>query len=248
MSTNRIVLYRSLVTIGAISGSVFTGCASSVPASGFLSDYAHMERVENTAPIWDYVDRGTGVEKMQIEIWADRRNLDALDNYDRVLLDPLVFELTRGPTVERVGADRVERIVATEREQLTQMLGDRHVVVDQPGEGVVRIRRAVTKLRPQRAYDPPDRDKLPQKAFMNSRPGVVTTELEMVDSLTGERIAAAVIRARGNYRDTEAPEGIYEQPKSLVRCTGALLRFFLDRAHGIAPDSTSTETNGPKGN
>jgi len=113
------------------------------------------------------------------------------------------------------------------------------VVVDQPGAGVVRVRRAVTKLRPQRAFQTPDRDKLPEKAFLNSRPGVATTELELVDSLTGERIAAAVIRARGNYLDTDADKGIYEQPKIGLRCVGALLRFLLDRAHGVASDSTS---------
>jgi len=206
-----------------------------------------MERIEDTAPIWDYVDRGTGVEKIQIEIWADRRNLDALGNYDRVLLDPIVFELTRGPSAERVGAERIERVVATEGEEIRQLLGDRHEVVDQPGEGVVRVRRAVTKLRPQRAYMTPDQDKLPEKAFLNSRPGVVTTALELVDSLTGERIGAAVIRVRGSFLDTDTSKGIYEQPKSGLRCTGALLRYLLDRAHGVAPESTSNEINGAGG-
>ncbi len=121
------------------------------------------------------------------------------------------------------------------------------MVVDQPGAGVVRVRRAVTKLRPQRAFNTPDRDKLPEKAFLNSRPGVVTTEMELVDSLTDERIAAAVIRVRGNYLDTDTSKGIYEQPKSGVRCVGALLRFLMDRAHGDTSDSISNETNGQVG-
>jgi hypothetical protein len=70
----------------------------------------------------------------------------------------------------------------------------------------------------------------------------LTTEFELADSLTGERLGACVIRIRGNYLDTNPEKDIYDQPRRALKCTASFLRFLMDRAHGELPDTMSDES------
>ncbi len=248
MIFNRKSVCGSLFLLGGTGWITFAcGCASGPPASGFLTGYEYLKRSDKTARVWDYVDKGTGANRLKIQIWVDRRNLSALKNYDHILIDPLVFDFLDHGQATRIDVERRERGAEFDRQAILQRLGQRYPLVDEVGPGVLRIRQAITALTPQRVYQQPDRNKLPEKAFVNSRPGTLTTESELVDSVTGERLAAAVIHTRGSYLDLNAEQDIYKQARRGLRLQANLYRALLDQAHGVVSGSTSNETNGQGG-
>ena len=65
---------------------------------------------------------------------------------------------------------------------------------DAPGEGVARVRIAVTDVRPSK----PLFDIVPHSKILGLNQGGATIEAEMVDSVSGEQIVAMVDRGWGN--------------------------------------------------
>ncbi len=209
------------------------GCATGMSKSGFLADYSGFEEAPEDAPIWRYVDPDGRKHQMEGRIWADRRNMDALGNYERVMIDPVVVHFRKGAEGTWVSPERLDKVTKYIRDALVSALEDRYPIVDEPGEGVLRVRLAVTDLRPAQKYRTPDADQHAFKAWANSRPGAATTEGEAIDSVSGERVAALITSARGSQYDAmDEGQDPWKNTKRSVTGLATFFRRLMDEAHG----------------
>jgi hypothetical protein len=208
------------------------GCATSMPRSGFLSDYSGFKEVEENALIWSYVDPDGGREELHARIWVDRGSWQALGNYDRIIVDPVVVHLKPGSTGAWVSAQRLDEMTRHMHDALISAVEDRYPVVDEPGQGALRVRIAITDLFPGYAYATPDPDKHPVKAWANSTPGGAATESEAVDSVTGERVMALITSVRGSYYDSlDDQRDRWESSKEAIDGISRCFRRLMDEAH-----------------
>ena len=106
-----------------------------VPAevrSGFLQDYDRLEKVPDEEAVLRWVNTEAD--------WTQ---------YDRFLVDPVQFRVP--PAYKDQGQPPAEAVVAMTRyfrEAVVRELATQYQVVDEPGAGVMRIRIALTSLKP----------------------------------------------------------------------------------------------------
>jgi hypothetical protein len=175
-----------IVVLGAILGA---GPASNAVAqegdSGFLRDYARLQESKDTAG-------------KTIRAWVSPKFTP--DNYNAVLVDPIVFYPEPRPS-ERVSAESLKQMLAYANELLRNTLGKRFKVVDSAGPGVVRIRLAFSGVAAKgEGLKPYQYVPLAFVATMASRAAkggapqraVIVAEVEATDSATGELIGMRV--------------------------------------------------------
>jgi hypothetical protein len=207
------------------------GCATGPPQSGFLADYSALKEVPEYAPIWDYVDPEGRRREMKAHIWADRTNWHAAANYERVIIDPVGIQLRPDATGTWVNPERLNELTQYTRDATVNAFKDRYPAVEQPGPGVLRIRAAITDAYPAQRYDAPKSGYHPGFGWANSMPGGATLEAEWVDSVTGERILAAVLTARGSYIDASTDEDPWKRPRRVIDGLARFGRKVMDEAH-----------------
>ena len=150
---------------------VSAGCASQPPArSGFLSDYGHLEKAEKG---------------------AIRYVSPELKSYDRFIVDPVelrmdVQKLTPAERAEvaRYMHDACERMLRNEGIELTTTAG----------VGVARFRVAITEIQKSKWY----LSLHPASKVTGAGTGGASMEAEIIDSVSGEQLAAVVRAGRGN--------------------------------------------------
>lgn len=167
-----------------LAGMPTAGAAAEDKDSGFLRDYSRLEETRDTA--------GTTVRG-----WASPKFTP--DNYNAIILDPLVFYPEPRPT-ERVSAQALHEILDYSNAALKRAFGDRFTMVKAPGAGVARIRAAITSvaakdegLKPYQliplAFIVTSAKRAasgaPQRAF-------IIVETEVTDSETGELLGSKV--------------------------------------------------------
>jgi hypothetical protein len=186
-----------LVNIGVmalvIAGCATTEQASNVQMSGFLSNYSQFHRGKGGQAEYVYRDRSVDFSKYHkvilepVQLWAAENNRSALNSLSKedqqLLVDYLYVSLS----------DALKRDYA---------------IVNEPGPDVMRVRCAITEARAAS----PVKDILSTvtpyglgisyaKRFTlgtHSGVGVVSVEGELLDSLTGRRLAAVVDRRAGS--------------------------------------------------
>ncbi len=193
MFAKRIVHLVSLCVVAlAIVGCATTEQVPNVRMSGFLSDYSKLHRGKSGQAEFNYRNRSVDLNKYQkaildpVQLWAAEGNASALSELSREDQQLLVNYL----------------YVA-----LHDALKRDYTIVNEPGPDVLRIRCAITEAR----ATSPVKDLLSTvtpaglgisyaKRIVfgtHSGVGVVSVEGELLDSVTGERIAAVVDRRAG---------------------------------------------------
>ena len=176
---------------------LLAGCAShqlkSYETSGFLGNYANFKVGSEGQPNLVYLN--------------PNRNLR---QYDKVLIDHVLVSFN--PTSENQGVDPVQLTELTEKfhQALVTALKDRYRIVDKPGEGVLRIRTAITDIEPGSPVANTASTIIPVGAAIsiikksttgsNLAVGRASMEIELQDSLSGVRLAAAVDRREGGKK------------------------------------------------
>ena len=162
-------LHFGLTLTGVI---VLAGCAAPVEEperAGFLSDYSKLELVENDH--LSYVG-------------------DRMGEYDRFIIDPIVVLFQRDPENPTFSDEQIEKLKAYVVRELTEQLtkDDGYSVVTEPGPGVARLHIGLTEVEETIGV-------LNLSIYTKITGlglGGASAEGEMVDSVTGEQIAAMV--------------------------------------------------------
>lgn len=174
------------ITVAAMTAAVAMSAVAAEEHSGFLGDYSQLAKEKDAAgeDVLRYVS-----PKIKP------------GDYQKLLIDPIQFYPAPKPT-DKVGDQALTDIRNYMDKALRAGLGSKLPLASEPGPGVLRVRPAIT------AVDTKNQGLKPYEllpvGFIISR-GVVgkakeatiELEVEVVDSATGERLAALVRKGVG---------------------------------------------------
>ena len=159
-----------------------TGCAvkqMELTESGFLSGYSDLVEDEE-------------LEGMRV---YRNPNVNIAERYSKILIAPVQFKLDSTLKEHDMNYDDRKKISDYFHEKLAEGLIENFEIVDEPGEGVILFRAAITGV-------------LPNKVYLNAHwvtmlltreggIGGASLEAELVDSVTNERLLSFVDAKKG---------------------------------------------------
>jgi hypothetical protein len=197
-------------------------CASLQPThTGFLSDYDSMQ--PNTAQPSEGAFRKSGLE---------------VGHYRAFMIAPVVFKSTGHAEAD----PKTEEALATYYQEALRSVFAKHLEqVNEPGPDVLMVRAAVTGVR--QAY--PVVNAIAMAAvFVPVTAGAASSEAEVVDSVSGERLAALQGVTNGGRAFLGGPVGYLESygqaRRALTRQADHLATVLFASGRGPLPASTAT--------
>jgi len=162
-----------LVMVLALVGPATVGCSRPKPTeSGFLSDYSSLKKISNGH--LRYVS-------------------DDLRDYSSFIVDPVEIRVERDPPVMNPEQRaEVARYLRTKLDEVLEHLG--YDVREEAGVGTGRFRVAITDVQKAKWY----LNLHPGSKLSGVGRGGASMEAEVVDSVTGEQLAAVVRAGRGS--------------------------------------------------
>lgn len=183
------------------------GCAASsmneFEPSGFLVDYSQLTHGGEGRAALTYVDPGVDFKKYD-SLMFDRVSVWLSPEAENRDIDPVVFKEMSDYFLNA----------------LVDAVKDRYSVVDQPGPNVLRVRAAITDVEPS---DPIAK----ALSVDNIGTGGAEAEFELLDSMSSERLAAAVDSRRGGK---PASRDVWEDTKDAFDQWARRFRERLDDA------------------
>jgi len=180
-------------------------CTSTdLPTSGILGDYSDFERRGDTLLVDEAAEPGE------------------LRRYTKIMLDPVLIYLHPDVQADEVRPADQRTIKMLLKQTLLEELSRHYEVTTSPlakGPNVMKIRAALTNARrPKRTDEGVDL-------------GSATIEVEVVDSVTGKRLVAAVSQ-KGAERFAETREERRAEVERIFREWAVALREWIDEATG----------------
>ena len=204
--------------------TLLAGCSASsikdVQKSVFLHDYSQLEPGDNDQASLVYIKPG----------------LD-LSAYNKIMFDKMLV-LLHDNSDSWVDPAILKGLTDYYQQALINAVEGKYEVVDQPGPGVLWVRVAITQVKPSKPVANTLSTILPVgwavagatkvASGENLGTGEATSELEVLDSLTGERLAAAVDQRQGGKG---AFRGEWEDTKDAFDYWAKRFRQRLDELH-----------------
>ncbi|HEY7746084.1 MAG TPA: DUF3313 domain-containing protein [Desulfuromonadales bacterium] len=206
---------------------LLAGCAAGgmkkVEKAGFLGDYSQLKPGGEDRAALLYIKPGVDLKPYN-QIMFERVTVMLSPEADYKVVDPaLLKEMTDYYQLALLNAVK-----------------DGYQVVDQPGPGVLRVRAAITDLKPSKPVANTVSSILPIGWVVsgatkvasddNMGTGEAATEFEVLDSLTAERLAAAVDRRQGGKM---AFRGKWTDTKDAFDFWAQSFRARLDEMRGV---------------
>ena len=126
---------------------------------GFLKDYSKLKADPERKANW---------------VWIDPKA--EMRAYDRLMIDPVVVMPHKASSSNELGEEALRKAAAVFHSILVNTLAPYYSIVQVPGRHVLRVKIALTHIRPER----------------DGKPGEAAIEVSIVDSQSGREVAAAV--------------------------------------------------------
>lgn len=187
-NSKKILLVVSVMVIGML-----VGCASTQKqtTSGFLGDYPVFEKGEEGIDL-RYLKEGVNFKK-----------------YKKIMMDEVVFFFMDNADYKGINPSEIKGLSEDFHSTFIEVFGS--MLTDTPGPDVVRMRLAVTDIEPSSPVSGTMTTVIPiglavslaKKAATGEYTGIgsASAEVEFLDSVTNERIAAAIDKAPGGKLD-----------------------------------------------
>jgi hypothetical protein len=182
------VLIAALLLAGCSAGGM-----KDVQKSVFLHDYSQLKPGGDDQAALVYVKPG----------------LD-LKAYDKIMFDRMLVMLNDNSDYWAIDPAMLKELSDYYQQALIKAVEGAFQVVDQPGPGVLWVRVAITEIKPSKPVANTLSTILPVgwavagatkvASGENLGTGEAASEMEVLDSLTGERLAAAVDRRQGGKK------------------------------------------------
>lgn len=198
---------------------VFSGvvdCAEPVQYSGFLQDYPTFEKGMKGVNM-HYIKEGV-----------------IFKQYKKIMLDQVTFYLKDDAKYKGINPDEIKFLSDLFAKAFIDALNDAYPLKDTPGPDVMRIRVAITDLESSKPGVRTHSTIIPvgkyyslvSKRKTGEYPGIgsASMEAEFLDSVSNERIAAAIDRRPGRKNDV----GKFSAAKSAFEFWAKRLKEFLD--------------------
>ncbi len=163
---------RTILLGAALGAALLAGACRAT--SGYLSDYSRLGPNPDAPG-----DRSA-------RLWVAPG--DALLDCDRLLIETYALRPKSGSFLAKIDRGTARELVDALRERMIAVVDPYYSVVSEPGEGVLRMRVAITDL----TFRGDDRDPADASG--------IAFEVEMLDSRTGQQLAAAT-------RSLQVPDG-----------------------------------------
>lgn len=211
-----MVVMLSFMLIAAV------GFAAEKKYSGFLGNYAGLQKGPKGGVAERYLKKDVDFKK-----------------YDKIMLDSVVFFLAEDAQYKGISAEDMKELSDTFNKAAVDVIGKAYPLVGEPGPDVLRVRVAITKLKPSKPGSATITTVMPiglafsllKKGATGEFTGVGSTgiEVEFLDSITNERIAAAVDYKPGGKMSGFAK---WSASKEAFEFWAGRLKTFLDESHG----------------
>ena len=220
---------KMLVTVMAVVVSFMlmaaAGFAEEKRYSGFLVNYDNLQKGPKGGVAERYLKPGVDFSK-----------------YNKLMLDNVVFFMADDAQYKGIDSEQMKELSDDFNQAVVKALGGQYPLVGEPGPDVMRVRVAVTQLTPGKPGQSVMTTVMPiglafsflKKGATGSYPGVGKTgmEVEFLDSLSNERIGAAVDQQAGSKLSGTSKLG---SAKEAFEFWAGRLKTFLDETHGVAP-------------
>jgi hypothetical protein len=220
----RLILIITAVSVSVIL-SAAPGFAEKNKYSGFLQNYDGLKPGPEG-----------GVKERYLKPDVDFKK------YNKIMLDSVVFFLAEDAEYKGISAEDMKELSDTFYKAAVDTIDKAYPLAGEPGPDVMRVRVAITRLKPSRPAASAVTTVIPiglalsfiKKGISGEYTGVGSTgiEVEFLDSLTNERIGAAV-----DYKPGGKLSGFskWSASKEAFEFWTARLKTFLDEVHGVAP-------------
>lgn len=206
---------------------LLAGCAAGgmkdVNTTGFLGDYSQLKPGDGDLAALGYIKPGADFKK-----------------YDAVMFDRITVWLSPEAKTRGVDPAILKEMTDYYQSALINAVKDGYQVVDQPGPNVLRVRAAITDIKPSNPVSNTLSTVLPigagvavlAKAATNENIGTgeAATEVEFLDAQSGERVAAIVDRRQGGKM---AFRGSWTDTKDAFDHWAQRFRARLDELRGV---------------
>lgn len=209
-----------------LAGFLLYGCASAPKEtpSGFLQTYPQFQ-----------AGPPEGVDQVYTKPGMD------LSKYRRVMVDEAQFFLSKDAASHGLQASELKELSDTFHRAIFEALGNAYPLVTEPGTDVLRIRLAITNIETSNPAMSGITTVLPvglavsvaKKATTGGHTGVggASMEVEFLDSMTNERLVAAIDTFNGSKMSGFSKLGA---TKEAFEFWAKRLRVTLDKAHGVS--------------
>lgn len=207
---------------------IFTaGCAASgmkqVNKSGFLDDYSMLKPGGGDQAALRYVKPDV-----------------AFKPYTGIMFERVTVMLSAEADYKGLDPTLLKELTEYYQDALLNAVKDDYRIVDQPAPDVLRVRVAITGIRPSKPMSNTLSSIIPVGMVVagatkatsgdNLGTGEAATEIDILDSMTGERLAAAVDRRQGGKM---AFRGKWVDTKAAFDYWAKRFRMRLDEARGM---------------
>jgi len=190
---------------------LISGCATPAAKTGFLKDYSKLEPDPDIDGRHRYINP----------------NMNA-GEYSKFIVDPVVLSLSETGKERDIDQEDLNEQVTFFHQKIVEELEKDYRVVSSPGKGVARVRVAITDVEKT-------------NPLLNIHPGTKLTgaglggagmEAELVDSVTGQTIAAAIDNQEGSRMSLLAGVQWFGHAQAVMENWADDLKKFIDQAHG----------------
>jgi uncharacterized protein YceK len=217
------MLYRLVLSVFLGCIILLSGCSAqritSYETSGFMGNYAGFVPGAEGQPNLIYLTP----------------NLD-LRPYSKILIDHVVVYFNPDSQNKEIAPDQLIQLTEYFHKSLVDALQGRYPIVDQPGPDVLRLRAAITDVESGKPVGNAASTIIPVGAAINiiSRSttgsniavGRASVEVELLDSLSGMRLAAAIDRREGGK---SVASGTWSAAQEAFDYWTKRLRIFIDK-------------------
>lgn len=187
MKSIRFIKFLSLMVV---VGFFCVSCASThqvrkVETSGFLDDYSQLKEGKGDQALMVYIDPDVN-----------------FDTYDKIIIEPVHLVASEDSDMAKISEEGLQAIADYFYNALNDQLSQKYTVVTEPGPGTMRLKVALTDVEGSNVVVDTMSSIVPigmalnviKKVATGKNMGVgsATGEMEMLDSVTGKRLIAAV--------------------------------------------------------
>ena len=197
-----------LLTVLAIALMVVQcGCSAKLGRqTGFLSDYSKLERHSDVS--YRYVGPKMG-------------------SYSKFIVDPVKTHFHTGSKANELSEQELTDLRSYMHTAVVNAISDGYPIAYRPGPGVARMRMAITDLKKSKVIQ----NIWPGSKLAGTGLGGASIEIEVIDSQTGEQLAAALESQLGERFSLEGLS-TWGDAKAVMDDWAKRIRQRLDEARG----------------
>ena len=208
---NRYLKITLAVLFIGIAPVLLSGCATPAAKTGFLKDYSKLKPHPDIDGRHVYINPNMNI-----------------GDYSKFLVDPVTVNLSKEGKKRGVDSEKLDELAQYFHDQIVHQLEQGYRVVKSSGPGVVRVRAPISDI-------------VRTKVALNIHPGTKLTgaglgeagmEAELVDSVSGKIIGAAIDHQSGSRLDFLGGFQFYSHAKTIMEKWAKDLKIFIDKGHG----------------